>query len=91
VDTTLFPRHGTVARQRATVAIPVVRRVRREPVCARQGCHWTAWFMVHHVSVCSLDCAQGIALEIARERDARRQRARGRSHAGTAVHASRVA
>jgi len=73
-----LPHHTTAARARAAVAFPV---------CTRDGCAWTAWFSVHHVPVCSLACAQGIA--DAGER--LRQRAVGRSHAGTRVQAARVA
>ena len=70
--------HATVAPTRATVALPA---------CARRGCALTAWFVVHHVAVCSLACAEGIAAA----RELARQRMRGRSHAGTRDQAARVA
>jgi len=75
---TTLPTTPTAARPRAAVAFPV---------CAREGCRWTAWFSVHHVPVCSLACAQGIA----DEGEQLRQRAVGRSHEGTRLHARRVA
>lgn len=51
---------GAGAWQRAVVFLPVVRR---GPTCARVGCRWTAWFVVHHVPVCSSACAERIAVE----------------------------
>jgi hypothetical protein len=42
----------------ATVTIPARRP---GPPCARPGCRHGAWFAIHHVPVCSSECADQIA------------------------------
>lgn len=59
-DTMSTPATGTVVRPRATVTIPAMRR---GPVCARRGCHYSAWFAIHHVPVCSSQCAEALSVD----------------------------